>query len=176
MPKNFSKEPKLSTARSDVKEFCGLAGNHSDLELAVMACAKLGIYARGDIHANAQIIWIWHQIKKHKRVPRNSLKVWKNFYSSAAWKALRYRAFSKHGNKCQCCGRSPLDGAVMHVDHILPKSTHPHLALNLENLQILCDMCNIGKSNQSTDDWRISEAVDDFLDVQLIIEMNGKRR
>ena len=42
----------------------------------------------------------------------------------------------------------------MHVDHIKPRSTHPHLSLDESNLQVLCDDCNVGKSNRYEDDWR----------------------
>lgn len=78
----------------------------------------------------------------------------KVFYNSPEWKALRYEAFSKHGNKCQCCGASPSKGIVLHIDHIKPRSIFPELAFELDNLQVLCEFCNIGKSNKFEDDWR----------------------
>jgi hypothetical protein len=43
-----------------------------------------------------------------------------DFYSSAKWLQLRFRAFDKYGNKCSCCGASPKTGAKLHVDHIKP--------------------------------------------------------
>lgn len=46
------------------------------------------------------------------------------------------------------------DGKVMHVDHIKPKSLHPELKYELSNLQVLCEDCNIGKSNLDDTDWR----------------------
>ena len=78
----------------------------------------------------------------------------KEFLKSKEWIALRYQALTRHGNKCQCCGASRKDGAIMHVDHIKPRSTHPELALSLENLQILCDKCNFGKGYKDSTDWR----------------------
>ena len=42
----------------------------------------------------------------------------------------------------------------MHVDHIKPKSTHPHLALVKSNMQVLCEDCNMGKSNRDATDFR----------------------
>jgi 5-methylcytosine-specific restriction endonuclease McrA len=77
-----------------------------------------------------------------------------DFYKSNVWRQVRYAAFEKNGNNCQCCGRSRADGLVMHVDHIKPKSTHPELALDVNNLQILCEECNLGKSNLYDTDWR----------------------
>lgn len=42
----------------------------------------------------------------------------------------------------------------MNVDHIKPRKTHPHLALDPSNLQVLCDVCNHGKGNWDKTDWR----------------------
>lgn len=78
------------------------------------------------------------------------------FYSSEEWIALRYKALARHGNRCQCCGASPSTGAVIHVDHIKPRSKFPELALDLDNLQILCRNCNVGKSNKDATDWRVA--------------------
>jgi ferredoxin len=78
----------------------------------------------------------------------------KDFHSTKEWRDLRYQALAKHGNSCQCCGRSPAVGAVMHVDHIKPKVFYPHLCLSLDNLQVLCDQCNLGKSYKDQTDWR----------------------
>ena len=71
----------------------------------------------------------------------------KVFLASKAWKRLRYKALKLHGNKCQCCGASPEIGAVLNVDHILPRRLFPNHALQLENLQVLCADCNEGKGN-----------------------------
>jgi 5-methylcytosine-specific restriction endonuclease McrA len=71
----------------------------------------------------------------------------KDFLHSKAWKRLRYQALKLHGNKCQCCGASPSIGAVLNVDHILPRRLFPESALQIENLQVLCGDCNEGKGN-----------------------------
>jgi 5-methylcytosine-specific restriction endonuclease McrA len=42
----------------------------------------------------------------------------------------------------------------MHVDHILPRSKFPELELDIDNLQVLCEECNLAKSNIDTTDWR----------------------
>ena len=70
----------------------------------------------------------------------------KKFYSSQKWKNLRLKALAI-SNHCKACGRSPDSGAVLHVDHILPRSIYPEHALRLGNLQILCAECNLGKGN-----------------------------
>lgn len=77
-----------------------------------------------------------------------------DFYSSGKWLILRAKAFELYGNQCACCGITPAQGAIMHVDHIKPRSLYPKLELELENLQILCEQCNKGKSNFSDKKWR----------------------
>ena len=42
----------------------------------------------------------------------------------------------------------------IHVDHIKPRSKYPELELDINNLQVLCEDCNIGKSNIDETDWR----------------------
>lgn len=78
----------------------------------------------------------------------------KTFYDSDDWKRLRYQALVRHGAACQCCGATRSDGVKLHVDHIKPRSKYPELELNLDNLQILCEPCNMGKSARDETDWR----------------------
>jgi 5-methylcytosine-specific restriction endonuclease McrA len=86
--------------------------------------------------------------REREQDPRSDDFLW-----SFAWRSLRMKAFQRYGNKCQCCGASPATGAVLNVDHVKPRKTHPELALDLENLQILCHECNHGKANRTVD-WR----------------------
>lgn len=76
------------------------------------------------------------------------------FLRTPEWRRLRYDALKLYGCRCQCCGATPESGAVMNVDHIKPRKTHPHLALDIKNLQILCNDCNAGKGNRDSTDWR----------------------
>ena len=80
----------------------------------------------------------------------------KSFYASWEWKEARFVALKRHGRRCQCCGWSPSDSATgrLVVDHIKPIRTHPHLALDPENHQVLCEDCNMGTSYKHTDDFR----------------------
>ncbi|ARD22892.1 MULTISPECIES: HNH endonuclease [Shewanella] len=77
-----------------------------------------------------------------------------SFYNSKKWNDLKAEAFERYGNKCACCGRSPEHNVIMHVDHIKPRSKHPELELDINNLQILCEHCNTGKSDKFETDWR----------------------
>jgi hypothetical protein len=76
------------------------------------------------------------------------------FYNCPQWKALRYKALVLHGARCQCCGATAADGVKIHVDHIKPRSKYPALQWELTNLQVLCEPCNMGKSNIDSTDWR----------------------
>jgi len=76
------------------------------------------------------------------------------FLESFAWRKLRMEALKKYGATCQCCGASRKTGAVINVDHIKPRKLFPSLALDLNNLQVLCHECNHGKGNWDMTDWR----------------------
>lgn len=90
--------------------------------------------------------------------PRKPAVASVDFLRSYEWRSLRMVALKKYGAKCQCCGASPATGAVMNVDHIKPRKLYPELALELENLQVLCGDCNHGKGNWDMTDWRPSAA------------------
>jgi 5-methylcytosine-specific restriction endonuclease McrA len=93
---------------------------------------------------------------EYKATCRPELKIGHlNFYDSPEWLRLRYEAFERYGNKCNCCGATYQScGKPLHVDHIKPRSLFPELELTIENIQILCHDCNIGKSNRFSTDWR----------------------
>jgi len=82
------------------------------------------------------------------------------FLQSYEWRRVRMEVLKRDGRKCACCGASPETGAVMNVDHIKPRKTHPELALDKNNLQVLCGDCNHGKGNWDSTDWRSSKIVD----------------
>ena len=73
-----------------------------------------------------------------------------SFYESREWKKLRYKVLRDNKRQCMLCGNK----GVLHVDHIEPRSLRPDLELDQSNLQVLCELCNLGKSNKFNDDWR----------------------
>lgn len=77
-----------------------------------------------------------------------------DFLQSYQWRKLRYEAILKYGRKCMLCGATPESGVQIHVDHIKPRKKYPELALDINNLQILCGVCNHGKGNWDESDWR----------------------
>lgn len=77
------------------------------------------------------------------------------FLRTWAWRELRYATIKRYGPVCQCCGSTPkTSGEPIQVDHIKPRSLFPELALDPENLGVLCAPCNQGKSNKDFTDWR----------------------
>lgn len=59
---------------------------------------------------------------------------------------LRYNILKRDGYKCQICGATASDGVKLHVDHIIPVSKGGHTVP--ENLRVLCENCNLGKSDK----------------------------
>lgn len=70
----------------------------------------------------------------------------KSFYKSREWKELRLAVLSVC-DRCVLCGAGKIHGAVLHVDHIKPRSLWPELSLDMNNMQVLCGPCNMAKSN-----------------------------
>ena len=88
------------------------------------------------------------------------------FYRSPAWRKLRIKILNISNRRCMLCGQSPNIGVSLHVDHIKPRSKYPELSLDPDNLQVLCEDCNLGKSDQYYDDYRdemFKKRVKDFL-------------
>lgn len=60
---------------------------------------------------------------------------------------LRFKVMSRDRFSCRHCGKSPAHdpNVILHVDHVIPWSAGGETSL--ENLQTLCQSCNLGKSN-----------------------------
>jgi hypothetical protein len=59
---------------------------------------------------------------------------------------LRMTILRRDNFRCQMCGAAASDDTVLHIDHIIPVSRDGRTTP--ENLQTLCQSCNIGKSNK----------------------------
>jgi 5-methylcytosine-specific restriction endonuclease McrA len=122
-----------------------------------------------------------HDSKKRKKIiPTADRK--KEFYASWEWRTLRMKVFNEYGKRCMCCGATPdhkdMSGIPVKivVDHI--KSLHKHwdLRLQRDNLQVLCEECNMGKGawdetdhrpKQIPDEWIIEDDVPEHIREQL---------
>lgn len=74
------------------------------------------------------------------------------FTASTEWRNLRQQVINRYGGRCMCCGRVPKRG--VNVDHIKPRKFFPELALDFNNLQVLCPQCNKAKGNKHHTDYR----------------------
>ena len=60
--------------------------------------------------------------------------------------SLRYDILKRDNFRCKICGCGMEDGVKLHVDHIIPVSKGGKTVES--NLQTLCELCNLGKSNK----------------------------
>ncbi len=74
------------------------------------------------------------------------------FTHTTEWKSLRQEVLNRYGGRCMCCGHVPKTG--INVDHIKPRKFFPELALDFNNLQVLCSRCNKEKGNKHHTDYR----------------------
>lgn len=86
--------------------------------------------------------------------PKKERNSSKDFYKSLSWRQLRYDVLKESNGRCCLCGRSAKDGVVLHVDHIIPLSVDWEKRLDKNNLQVLCEDCNMGKMNRDNTIWK----------------------
>ena len=173
---------RASMARKNNKKIRDQARHQQRIKIMRMCCDKLGIQSNNSVAIARKILQLQGRQLEHDRqhyldsvmaafcgysftvgythTPQKVTKKTKRkkrknetFYESREWRELRYEALKKHGRKCLCCGQQPPD-VVLHVDHIKPRSKYPELELDINNLQILCKDCNLGKSNTDSIDYR----------------------
>lgn len=156
--KRKKKRKNRSSQRIDYREFA-LSYFHrkpeatDNIMLAILICSETGW---DQCESAEQVKAVLRKFAKLNQKPDKTPFIKKDpeFYNSKAWKTLRYQALVNCGGACQCCGATASDGVQIHVDHIYPRSKHPRLELDLENLQVLCGDCNIGKDNWDDTNWR----------------------
>lgn len=67
--------------------------------------------------------------------------------------AMRWLVFQRDNWRCCACGKGSGEGAILQVDHIIPRSRGGKDSM--DNYQTLCRECNIGKSNRDTTNLRL---------------------
>lgn len=65
---------------------------------------------------------------------------------SRKYKEVRLRALARDGYVCFYCGH---EGKDMTIDHIIPVSKAPELAIDIENMVTACKSCNSSKGSRS---------------------------
>jgi len=100
--------------------------------------------------------------QRAKREARKSKKRYgDSFYSSWEWKKARFETLSRYGAVCMLCNSTER----ICVDHIKPRKKFPELELDLDNLQVLCNDCNMGKSNDDYTDFRSTPSSADVVEI-----------
>jgi 5-methylcytosine-specific restriction endonuclease McrA len=72
------------------------------------------------------------------------------FYQTPEWLSLREIVLAYYGRTCMACGCNDSERS-MHVDHIVPRSRNRFLQLEFDNMQVLCEFCNIQKGTEIVD-------------------------
>jgi 5-methylcytosine-specific restriction enzyme A len=84
-----------------------------------------------------------------------------DFYQSKAWRMTR-KFYIKDNPLCEMCKRKGQTTAAQMVDHITPISIGGiNVALNVANLQSLCNSCHAKKSGQEGIEYR--KAIKDYV-------------
>jgi 5-methylcytosine-specific restriction enzyme A len=81
----------------------------------------------------------------------------RKFYKSGDWQAIRKEVLERDNYECQNCKRQGIVYTDNHdpdkhkrldVDHIKEIYTHPELALDIDNLEVLCVKCHNKKHDR----------------------------
>lgn len=64
------------------------------------------------------------------------------FYKTKEWRIMRSRARKRDHNECQACKRLGEHSPMDMVHHIKVVKDYPELALELNNLESLCNSCH----------------------------------
>lgn len=102
-------------------------------------------YSRSNQYSYSQIYSTYLYVKKQRELKKTreyQIKMERMRMTDS----LRYDVLRRDNFKCQICGISAQDGAVLHIDHIIPVSRGGKTTI--DNLQTLCERCNMGKSNK----------------------------
>jgi len=91
---------------------------------------------------------------KDNEIAEKIKKKSKSFLQTAEWKKLRAIVVKTYGRRCMKCGTTPKNSKLTHVDHIKCRKDFPELALDFNNLQVLCCRCNKHKGNKNSIDYR----------------------
>jgi 5-methylcytosine-specific restriction endonuclease McrA len=88
-----------------------------------------------------------HRVQKNRiekyYAPRQRFNRWRDSIEGKAWKQQQFDSIA---GKCPGCGVTFTIGHFV-IDHIKPLRSHPALAIELGNLQLLCHPCNLSKGS-----------------------------
>lgn len=84
-------------------------------------------------------------LRERLKLVEAELMEYQRFYTTPDWRVLRGKVIKRDGRICQKCGAKIDRMQDLTVDHIRPRSLYPQLALDPNNLQVLCRSCNSSK-------------------------------
>lgn len=111
----------------------------------VNACSKFIEYKMGDaILADDFVL----SDREEQKTQQENKTEYKKENSRNISLSLRLHVLNRDNFRCVFCGKSPATdiGTKLHIDHIHPFANGGKSVL--ENLQTLCEECNLGKSNR----------------------------
>lgn len=88
---------------------------------------------------------LYYKVMRNKEI-REAFEEQKKKERMKMTDSLRYDILKRDHYRCQICGVTAKEGAKLHVDHIKPIAKGGKTVP--ENLQTLCDRCNLGKSDK----------------------------
>jgi 5-methylcytosine-specific restriction endonuclease McrA len=68
---------------------------------------------------------------------------------SRKYREVRLRVLARDGYVCYYCGHEGQDGNGLTIDHIIPVSKSPELAIDESNMRIACKSCNSKKGSRN---------------------------
>lgn len=68
---------------------------------------------------------------------------------SRKYREVRLRVLARDGFVCYYCGHEGQDGNGLTIDHIIPVSKSPELAIDESNMRIACKSCNSKKGSRN---------------------------
>jgi 5-methylcytosine-specific restriction endonuclease McrA len=68
---------------------------------------------------------------------------------SRKYREVRLRVLAANGYVCFYCGHEGQDGNGLTIDHIIPVSKAPELAISEENMRVACKSCNSQKGSRN---------------------------
>jgi len=107
---------------------------------------------KGQNSYSRSLVWDFGQLKagletaQSTRARQSTTQALRQRERSLMTSGLRMTILRRDNYRCQMCGASASNGATLHVDHIIPVSRDGRTVA--ENLQALCEPCNLGKSNR----------------------------
>ena len=94
----------------------------------------------GAFISDVKLSHIKHDANKLRAFVRSA-----EFLQTREWLELRWKILERDGRVCRCCGTRGMPSNPLQVDHMKPRWKFPDLALDPNNLQVLCFQCNNGK-------------------------------